>query len=61
MVASNFGVPDGVGESRVRPRRSLRQTRASQENKVAKLIFELAKYILQLEYLYKERHGHIQS
>ena len=29
MVASNFGGPDRVGESGVRPRRSLRQMRAS--------------------------------
>jgi len=29
MVASNFGVLDGVEESRVRLRRSLRQMRAS--------------------------------
>jgi len=57
----NFGVPDRVGESRVRPRRSLRQTRASQENEVAKLIFELVKYIIQLEYLYRKKHRHIRS
>ena len=60
-VASNFRVPDGVGESGVRPRRSLRQMRAKQENEDAKLIFELANYILQLEYLYRERHKHIRS
>jgi len=29
MDALNFGGPDGVGESGVKPRRSLRQTRAS--------------------------------
>jgi len=29
MDASNFGGPDGVGESGVEPRRSLRQTRVS--------------------------------
>jgi len=44
----------GVGESGVRPKRSLRQKRMKQENEVAKLIFELANYILKLEYLYKK-------
>jgi len=29
MDASNFGGPDGVGESRVKPRRSLRKARVS--------------------------------
>jgi len=29
MDASNFGGPDGVGESGIEPRRSLRETRAS--------------------------------
>jgi len=42
----------GVVESRARPRRSLRQKRMKEENEVAKLIFKLANYILQLEYLY---------
>jgi len=58
---SNFRVPDRVGESRVRLKRSLRQTRAKQENEDAKLIFKLANYILQLEYLYRRRHKHIRS
>ena len=47
MDALNFGGPDGVGESGVEPRRSLRQMRASWEKWIAKLIFKLAKYIQQ--------------
>jgi len=37
-----------VGESAVRPRRSLRQKRTKQENEVARLIFELANYVTTL-------------
>jgi len=35
-----------------RPKRSLRQKRMKQEDKVAKLTFEQANYILTLKYLY---------
>ena len=47
LDASNFGGPDGVGESGVEPRRSLRRQERVKEKQVAKLIFKLAKYIQQ--------------
>ena len=47
MDALNFGGLDGVGESGVEPRRSLRRQERVKEKSVAKLIFELAKYIQQ--------------
>jgi len=52
MGCLEFWSSGGVGESRVRPKRSLRQKRMKQENEVAKLLFKRANYILQLEYLY---------
>jgi len=52
MGCLEFRSSGGVGESAVRPRRSLRQKRMKQENEVARLISKLVNYILQLEYLY---------
>jgi len=56
MGCLEFQSSGGLGESGVRPRRSLRQKRMKQENEVARLIFKLANYILKLKYLYRYRH-----